>query len=305
MRHQCSNTELKWHHPKLRLLGISTVAGNQTVEKTTANAVSMAAAAGLEIGVFRGQGKPLMRKAKTCPEIHGSSGLDLPPQAQVQMPPTNKTMQHGKAVLHMYSRIMEAYRQGGRLQRVRVICTAALTNIALLVILYPEVLDRLEVVLMGGCMGTGNTGPVQEFNIQGDPEAAKVVFESEVKVTMIPLEVTHQLLVTPAVLKRLCGSNGGPTAFHDLLRELLTFFAGTYREVFRFEHPPLHDPAAVAYVADPDLFTVSGQHHFRVQTMHVAVETKSELSAGQTVCDVWHRSNEEANADVAMVSATP
>ena len=54
----------------------------------------------------------------------------------------------------------------GRLQRVRVICTAALTNIALLVILYPEVLDRLEVVLMGGCMGTGNTGPVQEFNIQ-------------------------------------------------------------------------------------------------------------------------------------------
>lgn len=82
--------------------------------------------------------------------------------------------------------------------------------------------------------------------------------------TMIPLEVTHQLLVTPAVLKRLCGSNGGPTAFHDLLRELLTFFAGTYREVFRFEHPPLHDPAAVAYVADPDLFTVSGQHHFRV-----------------------------------------
>ena len=79
---------------------------------------------------------------------------------------------------------------------------------------------------------------------------------------MIPLEVTHQLLVTPTVLKRLCGSNGRPTAFHTLLRELLTFFAGMYQEVFKFEHPPLHDPAAVAYVADPDLFTVSGQQLF-------------------------------------------
>lgn len=103
---------------------------------------------------------------------------------------------------------------------------------------------------MGGAMGLGNTGAVAEFNIQVDPEAAKMVLDSGVQVVMVPLEVTHTVLVTDDVRTRLIRMQ---TPFADTLTELLMFFANTYEKVFGFPDPPLHDPCAVAFVVAPQV----------------------------------------------------
>lgn len=225
-----------------------------------------------------------------------------------------------------------------------LVCVGALSNAALLLMLYPEVMTMIEVVIMGGCLGIGNTGPVVEFNIQVDPEAAKVVFESGVPLTMVPLEVTHTVLATPRVLREIGGGNpeapsanslaheasavaaavhgGGAglsalsdeaaaeaaregqaaaatasTPFRRAVVQLLLFFADTYRQVFGFLHPPLHDPCAVAYVIAPELF--------RVEQMRVDIEICSSLSAGQTVCDRWHTSTQPKNCRVALALDVP
>ncbi|KAK9808375.1 hypothetical protein WJX73_008616 [Symbiochloris irregularis] len=278
---------LAGHSSRLHLLGVSTVAGNQTVEKVTTNCLSVLEAAGLaDTAVVKGQGKPLMRSAPLlCPEIHGSSGLDL---RIGSLPSPTRQALPGKAVNVMFERISAHHAARG--QRVSLVCTGVLTNAALLLLLYPEMADSLQqIVLMGGCMGVGNTHPVAEFNIQCDPEAAKVVFESGVKVVMVPLEVTHTALATDDIIADIC-----PHApFGRLVKDIILYFAETYRTVFNFQAPPLHDPCAVAYVARPDIF--------QVQHMRVDVETSSSLTAGQTVCDVWGQSPLPPNVHVAKV----
>eukprot|EP00798_Chlamydomonas_sp_ICE-L_P012279 gene12279-15426_t len=169
--------------------------------------------------------------------------------------------------------------------------------------LYPEVVNMIEITIMGGCIGAGNTGTVAEFNIQIDPEAAKVVFESGVPLAMMPLEVTHTVLVTPGVLTAV-GEGAAevvhtdvvtatPTShFRKQIMLLMQFFAETYKRVFDFDHPPLHDPCAVAYIIAPELF--------KVKHMHVDIETFSSLSAGQTVCDMTGLTGKEKNCHVAL-----
>ena len=170
-----------------------------------------------------------------------------------------------------------------------LVATGALTNVALLFSVYPELAGAVEVVLMGGALGKGNTGPVAEFNIQCDPEAARIVFESGANLTMVPLEVTHTALVTPEVRERLLGnpatSGRSPSRFRRLVDELMRFFADTYKEVFDFEDPPLHDPCAVAYAVAPEMF--------ETRDLRVDVECGSELCAGQTVVDWWRQSPEK------------
>ena len=163
------------------------------------------------------------------------------------------------------------------------------TNVAILLTVYPELKDTIEVIFMGGAYGLGNTGPVSEFNVQIDPEAAKVVFNSGAKVTMIPLEVTHTALATKEVVASI--RQDGKSKLRNALCELLYFFKDSYKSYFGFDDPPLHDPCAVAYVIDPKLFEVE---HIRVD-----VETGSELCAGQTVCDRHNLKGKERNAHVA------
>jgi len=143
--------------------------------------------------------------------------------------------------------------------------------------------------MLGGAIGIGNMAPAAEFNILVDPEAAKVVFESGVRVVMVPLEVSHTAIVSPSVLAKIQSFN---SPFGSVLVDLLLFFQKTYKEVFRFEHPPLHDPLAVAYVINPLLFTV--------ELMRVDVETSSPLCAGRTVCDIYHMSTVPKNVHVAL-----
>eukprot|EP00007_Cunea_sp_BSH-02190019_P008736 CAMPEP_0174231900 /NCGR_PEP_ID=MMETSP0417-20130205/2314_1 /TAXON_ID=242541 /ORGANISM="Mayorella sp, Strain BSH-02190019" /LENGTH=349 /DNA_ID=CAMNT_0015309863 /DNA_START=63 /DNA_END=1109 /DNA_ORIENTATION=+ len=304
---------LAGHHPRLEVLGISTVFGNQSVEKTTLNALKVLQVGGLEhIPVYMGQAKPLVRPGLLCPEIHGESGLDIGKKptevpaseaaddavSSVGFPPLTLRVREGKAVLRMYEHIAASER------KVTLVAVGCLTNVALLLTLYPEVRPLLErIVLMGGAMGVGNISPVAEFNILNDPEAASVVFEAGVPLVQVPLEVTHTgALVTRSVLDRIRAlqRSGAPTEAGDALRtepglspflrlitDLLLFFGKTYKEVFGFDDPPLHDPVAVAYVIDPSMFTV--------EQMRVDVELQSAMCAGQTVCDIFHMSTKPKN----------
>lgn len=274
------------HSPELHLLGVSTVHGNQKVEKVTHNALKVLHLCGRsDIDVVAGQAMPLLRPGRACSEIHGESGLDGPEWDLITKAPLKE-----KAVNVMFKSLWEYNLSASKeAEKAALVCTGSLTNAALLLTVYPEVKDFIEIVLMGGCMGVGNTGPVVEFNMQCDPEAAKIVMESSVEVTIIPLEVTHTALVTPEVLQRM--QSPSPSSFRTIVKELLVFFAQRYSEVFSFDHPPLHDPCAVAFVIAP--------HLFKTERMRVDVETTSELCAGQTIFDVWRQSGRPPNAVLA------
>ncbi|GMH32973.1 hypothetical protein BSKO_00807 [Bryopsis sp. KO-2023] len=283
------------YEQKLRLLGISTIGGNQSVDKITTNALLVLEAAGLEdVDVVQGQSTPLIRAPKLCPEIHGETGLDRKEGGHIfGSAAPKKHPVAGKAVNVMYEAISSEFSKSK--EKITLIFTGALTNGAVLFIVYPEVKEMVDVVLMGGCMGLGNTGPVMEFNIQTDPEAAKSVFESGVNLTMVPLEVTHTVLTTTEVLARLKGEKLTP--FRQAVADIVTFFAETYRDVFLFDDPPMHDPCAVVYVSHP--------HLFEVKPLRVEIETASPLSSGQTVCDVWGFFGKPPNCNVAMKVDVP
>jgi inosine-uridine nucleoside N-ribohydrolase len=186
--------------------------------------------------------------------------------------------------------------RASRREPATLVCTGALTNAALLLSVYPELAAQgLRVSFMGGAMGAGNTGAVAEFNIQIDPEAAAIVVNSGCDVTMVPLEVTHTALVTPAVLARIRGD--GASRFRHIVEGLLLYFAASYKRVFGFEAPPLHDPCAVLVAVAPQLFTL--------RRLRVDVETCSPLCAGQTVCDVWGQSELLPNVNVATAMDVP
>ena len=276
---------LAGHNSTVELLGISTEAGNQTVAKTTQNALRMLYACGLShIPVAQGREGPIMRTSMICPEIHGESGLDGPTGPLI--PAVSRPLLADPAPVAMFTAISKYYAQWK--ERVVIVSTGALTSVALALLTYSQLKDMAEVVLMGGAMSAGNTSPVAEFNIQIDPEAASIVFNSGIKITMVPLEVTHTALVSPAVLNFILSERRTP--FTNMMRDMMTFFATTYQQVFGFASPPLHDPLAVAYVIAPEMFTA--------RLLRVDVEYSSALCAGQTVCDVWGKSALPQNVTV-------
>jgi inosine-uridine nucleoside N-ribohydrolase len=196
-------------HPRARLLGVSTVHGNSPVDKTTTNALNMLHAAGLGfIPVVAGAPKPLLRAPRHCPDIHGASGLDC--FDGMSFPPLPA---ESRPVASAAVNFMAASIRGARAQHktaVTLVATGCLTNVALLLSVYPDIASDIEkIVIMGGAVGkgpaaaTGNTGVGAEFNIQVDPEAAAIVFASEVEIVLVPLDVTHTALVTRGVLERV------------------------------------------------------------------------------------------------------
>ena len=277
--------------PGIRLLGLSTVHGNQTLTKTTLNARRVLAMAGVEgVRVAPGAAKPLLRPARVCAEIHGETGLDGPDLSAHAA--EHDPAPQAPAIQQMHAALRDAGASA------TLVCTGALTNAALLLSVYPELAATLRVVFMGGAVRGGNTGAVAEFNIQLDPEAAAVVLSSGVHVTMVPLDVTHTALVTPDVLRRIrTGPDGAGSRFRRVVGELLVFFASSYKSVFGFDAPPLHDPCAVLCALAPQLF--------ELRHMRVDVETVSPLSYGQTICDVHDQSRLPPNVHVALRMDVP
>lgn len=264
--------------PSLELVAITTVAGNQSLDKTALNARRICSVAGITgVPVAAGCDAPLVRPRIASPEIHGESGLDGPAFGR---PTVALDPRHGVDV------ILEASRGHPGLV---LIATGPLTNVATALGRDPSLVQRLQrVVLMGGAIGLGNVTPAAEFNIGADAEAARVLFESGAPITMVPLETTHRALATPAVIARIAALDF-PLA--HVCVELLEFFAETYLRVFGFASPAVHDPCAVAWLIDPSI--VPTRH------MRVDIETNAEFSYGRTICDVYGVTGRPPNADVA------
>ena len=265
---------------ELELAAITTVAGNQSLARTSDNALRVCALAGIEVPVAAGCDRPLVRPLEVAADIHGESGLDgaVLPEPAMPLDP-----RHGVDLL------IETVLAGAG--ATTVVATGPLTNVAAALRRAPEIAERIdEIVLMGGAEGRGNVTPTAEFNIYVDPEAAAIVFESGLPVTMIGLDLTHQALATPEVRARLRAQS---STLAQTIDDLLGFFAETYREVFGFAAPPVHDACAVAYVARPGL----------VQTAErfVAVECAGTWTRGTTVIDTHARLGRPVNARVATV----
>jgi inosine-uridine nucleoside N-ribohydrolase len=261
--------------PELELVGVTTVAGNQTVEKTTANAIRVLDFAGRDdIPVAAGSARPLVREPFVAAYVHGETGLDGP-----DLPPPQREPLAQHAVDFLADRIRE--RDGA----VTLVPTGPLTNVALLLALHPDARPQ-KIVLMGGAIAEGNVTPAAEFNIWADPEAAARVFTSGMDVTMIGLDITHKALLTSRHEERLSGRVG------ELVRALLAFYGNFHRETYGWDGSPIHDAVAVAYVSQPEL----------VETVErgVKIETESELSRGRTLVDLWRRARWEPNAHVGV-----
>ncbi|SOC38187.1 nucleoside hydrolase [Salinicoccus kekensis] len=261
----------------LNILGITTVAGNVEVEKNTRNALQVCELIGLDVPVVEGAVRPLVRESEIAPEIHGETGLDGP---VLSTPAKKKTPGHAVDFI-----IEQVKKSEGK---VTLVPTGPLTNIALALIKEPSIKDNIdEIVLMGG--GTfGNWTPAAEFNIYVDAEAAKVVYESGVPVTMFGLDVTHQVIADEAIINRVAEIDNITAGF---VKELLIFFAETYRNHFGFSGGPIHDACTTMYLIDPDMF------HF--EDVNVTIETKGEATYGMTVVDLLKTTGKPENVKFA------
>ena len=263
--------------PEIELLAVTTVAGNQTLEKVTRNALAVATVAGLEgTVVAAGCDRPLVTGAVlTDPETHGASGLDGPllPEPAVPHDP-----RHGVDVI--VETVLAA--EPGTLTLVP---TGPLTNIALYLEAHGTA-NMERIVLMGGAIAEGNMTPAAEFNIWADPEAAHRVFHSSIETTMIGLDVTHRALMYDEDAERLRGAG----RVGRLVAELYDFFHLYHQRQYKLSGSPIHDAVAVAHVIRDDL--VETKHRY------VTVDTGPELSRGRTYVDIWERTDNEPNCHV-------
>ncbi len=262
--------------PEIEVLGITTVAGNQTLEKTTTNALKILEFTGrTEIPVAAGAARPIVREPYVAAYVHGETGMDGP---DLPDPGTRPVDQH--AVDFLAERIEPG---------VVLVPTGPLTNIGLLLARHPEVAERLDrIVLMGGTIAEGNVTPAAEFNIWADPEAAARVFTSGIDLTMIGLDVTHKALFRPADSERLATT--GRTG--RLVAELFAFYQRFHSEQYGWDGSPVHDAVAVAHVIRDGLVETADRG--------VVVDCGGELSRGRTYVDLWGRAGWAPNTHVAV-----
>jgi purine nucleosidase len=266
--------------PEIEVLGICAVAGNVPLALTHVNARKICELAGkTDIKVFAGAIRPMFRNLVTAEHVHGRTGLDGP-----TLPDPKMALQKQHAVDFIIETVME--RPAGS---VTICALAPMTNLGLALVKEPRIAGRIKrIVAMGGGFSEGgNITPAAEFNIYVDPHAARLVFESGVPLTLIPLDCTHQALTTKARVEkfRTMKNKTGPA-----VADLLEFFERFDVEKYGSDGGPLHDPCVVAWLLRPNLF--SGKD------VNVAIECESELTMGMTVIDWWNVTNRKPNSTV-------
>ena len=265
-------------HPALDLRAITTVAGNAPLDKVTLNARRICTLAGIRaIPVAAGAEGPQDGVLEPAADVHGESGLDGPelPAPDVPLDP--------RPAAEVIAAELEAAEQP-----VTIFATGPLTNIA--AVLARNGRERVrEVVWMGGSTERGNRTPYAEFNAWVDPAAAAAVVESGVPFTMVGLNLTHQARATADVIARMRVIG---TPLGDTVAGWFEFFGSTYRELFGAHAAPVHDPCAVALVAEPGVV--------RCVDSFLAIETEGRWTRGATVADLGGRLGREPNARIAM-----
>ncbi len=267
-------------HPKLDLLGITVVAGNQTLAKTSVNALNVCQYLGIDVPVCAGCSIPMVRQQQIIADnIHGKTGLDGP-----VFEPLTKQLDSRHAVQFIIETLMKS--DGD----VTLVPTGPLTNIAMAMRLEPKIVDKIyEIVLMGGSYQLGNVTPAAEFNIFADAEAAYVVFTSGRPIVMMGLDLTRQALCFPKIVERMRNiDNKAGKLFADLMQ----YFCMTQKKVFGWEGGPLHDPTTIAYLIDPSCI--------ETKEMFSEVEIRSEKCYGRTLCDYFGMTGKAPNSKVAV-----
>jgi inosine-uridine nucleoside N-ribohydrolase len=264
--------------PELDVLGVTTVSGNQTLEKTTANALKILEfVERTDVPVHVGAPRPLVREQWAAAYVHGDSGLDGPDLPNPKTEPSK-----GHATDFIAAQVEDN-------DGVVLVPVGPLTNIGLLLAKYPGIESRIaRIVLMGGAIAEGNVTPGAEFNIWADPEAAHRVFTSGIEVTMIGLDVTHKALLLPEKVDELRGAG----RVGSLVAQLYDFYHGRHVRMYGWEGSPVHDALAVAHVIRGEF--VETEH------CHVQVDIGPEPGRGRTYVDLWKRTGGEPNAHVGV-----
>lgn len=267
--------------PELKVLAVTTSAGNQTPDKTLNNALRILTLLGRDdIPVAAGAPKPLARELIIADNVHGESGLDGPKLPDPAFSPVAMT------ALELMAKCLRESPEP-----VTLVPTGPLTNIALLLAAHPELKQKIaRIVLMGGAAGAGNWTPAAEFNIYVDPEAADMVFKSGLPITMCGLDVTHQAQVMDEDIERVRAITN-PVA--QCVAGLLDFFMIYHRDPkWGFAGAPLHDPCTIAWLLAPALFHGA--------ECRVDIETGGTHTSGMTVVDRYGLTGKPANALVLL-----
>ncbi|QJT28361.1 pyrimidine-specific ribonucleoside hydrolase RihA [Aeromonas media] len=267
--------------PELKVLAVTTSAGNQTPDKTLNNALRILTLLGRhDIPVAAGAPKPLMRELIIADNVHGESGLDGPTLPDPAFAPQAMTG------LELMAKCLRESPEP-----VTLVPTGPLTNIALLLAAHPELKSKIgRIVLMGGAAGAGNWTPAAEFNIYVDPEAADMVFSAGIPITLCGLDVTHQAQVMDEDIARV---RAIPNPVAQCVADLLDFFMIYHRDPkWGFAGAPLHDPCTIAWLLAPALF--------HGQDCWVGIETQGRHTVGMTVVDRYGLTGKPANARVLL-----
>ena len=265
--------------PKIDLLGITVVAGNQTLDNTQRNALNVVQCLGLDVPVYPGCGQPMIREKMTAGDIHGKTGLDGP-----VFEPLTRKLEPEHGVNFIIRTLMESN------DPITMVTTGPMTNLGMAIRMEPRIVEKIQrIVLMGGAYTNGNVTPAAEFNIIADADAAYVCFTSGRPITMVGLDVTRKALCYPSIVERMDKvGNKASKLFVDLMKH----FCKSQKEVFGWEGGPLHDPITVAYLIDPTVLTT--------KPMHAEIDIRSTQSYGRTNCDYFGYQKKEPNADVAI-----
>jgi len=266
--------------PELAVQAITVVAGNVPLSLTQRNARQICELMGrLDVPVYAGCPRPLVRSLLTAEDVHGRTGLD-----GATLPEPTLPLQSTHAVSYLLTALRSAS------QPVTVATLGPLTNLAVLLIQAPELADKIDrIIMMGGGITEGNITPVAEFNLYVDPHAAEVVFAAHVPITLLSLDVTHQVLTTP---ERLAALEAVGTPASQVAVNILSHYGKADKERLGGLGAPLHDPCVIAYLLRPDLFTTTAGS--------IQVETQSSLTLGQTVFTPTQRGD---RAPVTLVTA--
>lgn len=257
---------------------ISTVAGNHTQENTYRNALQFVSfLEKYDVEIARGLEKPLMRELFIADDVHGETGL-----GNVQLPPSKIAGSERPAIEAIREIVLSSEKP------VTIVAVGPLTNIAVLLLTYPEVKENIEMIsIMGGACKGGNVTPTAEFNIYVDPEAADVVFNAGVPIVMSGLDVTHRAFLTNKDTEKIRNIHSKTS---QVIYDLLHYYTGSTNQDTQDIQIRLHDLCSVAYLIQPELF--SGID------CRVEIETKGEFTSGTTVVDVKNRSGKQPNAKV-------
>lgn len=265
--------------PQIDLLGITVVAGNQTLDNTQRNALNVVQCLGLDVPVYAGCGQPMVREKITAGDIHGKTGLDGP-----VFEPLTRKLEPEHAVNYIVKTLMESD------DPITMVTTGPMTNLAMAMRMEPRIIDKIQrIVLMGGAYTNGNVTPAAEFNIVADADAAYVCFTSGRPITMVGLDVTRKALCYPSIVERMDKiNNRASKLFVDLMRH----FCKSQKEVFGWEGGPLHDPITIAYLIDPTVLTI--------KPMFSEIDIRSTQSYGRTNCDYFGYLHKDPTADVGI-----